>query len=90
MPRINPTKRLWPESIEALRDEPARLVYAGDLQRLGLVNSYGGLNRLPEPVVAASGRLAWPAGTVLEWLATRPRRGGWRRRRPASGAAAEA
>lgn len=67
MPNIRPSAGDWPRSLDDLRSEPGRLVFLGDLARLGLAKSYsaGLRKRLGPHLTLPNGRPAWEARAVL-------------------------
>lgn len=66
MPNITTrTASTWPRTLDDLRQEPGRLIFAADITRLGIVKSYDGLRALPPPLRLPGRRLAWEARTIL-------------------------
>jgi hypothetical protein len=62
----------WPSSIDDLRAEPGRLVFASDLQRLRIIKHYGMIKRLPKPLQIPAERYGWEARTILRALGVGP------------------
>jgi hypothetical protein len=56
---------IWPASLDDLRRQPGRLVFAADLARLRIIRSYDGLKKLPPALSVPSEKRAWEARTIL-------------------------